>query len=567
MRLRGGRGLFSGTLKDLQGSMGFGRQLGWPGWKTRDGWVTELAIFKALALWICGSALLALSCSSSEASPPNILFILVDDLGVMDIGIETPGEGFYETPHVDALARKGMRFKQGYTSGRVCSPARASIMLGTDPARHGITNWIGAGVGASIAERKLGSVMPPEYIRALPADQTTLAEAFRDAGYETFFAGKWHLGPEGSWPEDHGFNANIGGWDSGSPKGGYFAPWNNPNLPSGPDGESLTHRLARETARFIQSDKEKPFFAFLSFYNVHSPVETSQERWEKFRAKAAAMDSPQERFEIDRTLPVRLVRDHPIYAGMVETMDEAVGIVLEALEKAGVADNTIICFTSDHGGVVSGDAYSTSMLPLRGGKGRQWEGGLRVPTYIFAPGVTEAGSTTHVPLVGTDFFPTLMELAGLPLLPDQHVDGASLVPVLRGESMEERPLFWHYPHYGNQGGEPSSVIRRGDWKLIHYWTDQRRELYNLSDDPGERTDLAARHPEKVAELGAELEAYLEKTGAKFPEPWPGYKVEMEEAKRERAIKAKQRLEKQHAEFLNPDWQPNETWWDSSLGDD
>lgn len=500
-------------------------------------------------------------------TPPNVVFILVDDLGVMDVGIETPEEDFYETPHIDALASKGMRFNQGYTASQVCSPARASLMLGTDVARHGITDWIGAQVGATMAERKLGSIMPPEYVRALPQDQTTIGEAFQAAGYETFYAGKWHLGPEGSWPEDHGFDTNVGGWDKGSPKGGFFAPWENPKLPSGPDGESLTHRLARETADFIKSDKEKPFFAMLSFYTVHSPLETSQERWAKYRAKATEMETPEERFEIDRTLPVRLVRDHPVYAGMVETLDEAVGIVLDAIEAAGLEENTIVCFTSDHGGVVSGDAFSTSMLPLRGGKGRQWEGGLRVPLYIYAPGVTKAGSITDVPMTGTDFFPTLLELAGQPLLPDQHMDGVSMVPVLKGDAIEERAFFWHYPHYSNQGGEPSSIIRRGDWKLIHYWEDHRRELYNLSEDPGELNDVALQHPELVAELGAELNAYLVEVAANLPKPWPGYKEEMFVTKRQRAIESKASLEKQHAEFLDLDWEPNESWWDSSLGED
>ena len=505
--------------------------------------------------------------AAPEERPPNVLFIIADDFGVMDVGMATPEEDFYETPVLDRLAVKGMRFDQGYTSGQVCSPARASIMLGTDPARHGITNYIGARVGAVIAERKLGAILPPEYARVLPQEDTTLAEAFRDAGYATFFAGKWHLGHEGSWPEDHGFDINIGGWGSGSPRGGYYAPWRNPNLPSGPDGESLAHRLARETAAFIQSEKEKPFFAFLSFYNVHSPAETSEERWSKFRDKAEELDWQGDRFEIDRTLPVRQVRDNPIYAGMIETMDEAIGIALDALEAAGVADNTIIVFTSDHGGVVSGDHYATSMLPLRGGKGRQWEGGLRVPIYIDVPGLTEAGSRSTVPMTGTDFFPTLLDLAGLPLLPEQHQDGVSLAPVLKGERIAPRNLFWHYPHYGNQGGEPSSIIRQGDWKLIHYWADHRRELYNLQDDPYELTDVASEHAAVVSALGAQLDAYLVRTAAALPKPWSGYEASMEVTKREKALERKARLEAQHAEYLEPDWSPNPTWWDSALGDD
>jgi hypothetical protein len=341
----------------------------------------------------------------------------------------------------------------------------------------------------------------------------------------------------------------------------------NPNLPSGPDGESLSHRLGRETATFIQSTKDKPFFAVLSFYNVHSPLQTSEERWTKYRAKSEALGWEGDRFVIDRALPVRLVRDHPVYAGMVETMDEAVGIALKALEEAGVADNTIICFTSDHGGVVSGDAYSTSMLPLRGGKGRQWEGGLRVPLYIYVPGVTKAGSRTAVPMTGADFFPTLLDLTGQSLLPEQHLDGVSLAPVLQGGSIADRALFWHYPHYSNQGGDPSSIVRAGDWKLIHYWEDQRRELYNLVEDPGESQDVADENPEVLARLGAALDAYLVETRANFPRLWPDYKPSMADEKRARALSIKAREEAEAADVLEPDWQPNETWWGSALGED
>lgn len=515
-------------------------------------------------------ACIASACVANAASkaPPNVLFIIVDDLGVMDVGIETPNESFYETPRIDGLAKQGIRFAQGYTSGRVCSPARASLMLGTTPARHGITDWIGATVGEKQASGRLVKLMPPQYVRELPAEETTIAEAFRAAGYDTFFAGKWHLGGEGSWPEDHGFNTNVGGWHRGGPGPyGFFSPYNNPNLADGPDGESLTLRLARETAAYIRSEKDKPFFAMLSFYTVHSPLETSEERWAKFRVKSEAIGWEGERFEIDRTLPVRLVRDHPVYAGMLETLDEAVGIALDALEAAGVADNTIICFTSDHGGVVSGDHYSTSMLPLRGGKGRQWEGGLRVPTYLYAPGVTSPESVTHVPLTGADFFPTLLELTGQALMPEQHLDGVSLVPALKGEKMDCRPLFWHYPHYGNQGGEPSSILRRGDWKLIHYWEDGRRELYNLAYDIGEQRDLASEHPDRVAQMAAELMEYLKLTNAQLATPWPGYQEEMQATRHQKALDRMERLEVQHQEFLNPEWEPNETWWGSSLGED
>ena len=503
---------------------------------------------------------LSIGLAESSGRKPNILFILVDDYGIMDVGIE--GSAFYETPNIDTLARSGMRFTQGYASCRVCSPSRASILLGRAPARHGITDWIGAGTGEAFARQRRTRLLVPEYVRALPAADTTLAEALKEAGYATFFAGKWHLGGKGSWPEDHGFDINKGGWESGSPAGGYFAPWNNPNLPSGPDGESPTQRLASETIHFIESSKDKPFFAYLSFYAVHGPIQTTKELWSKYRDKAARLLAPAERFKIDRTLPVRQVQDNPVYAGLVENMDTAVGRVLRRLDELGLADNTIVCFTGDNGGVASGDSFCTSELPYRGGKGRQWEGGLRVPFYIRAPGVTKPGSTCGTPVIHADFYPTLLQLAGLPLRPQQHVDGASLVPLLAGGSIEPRALYWHYPHYGNQGGEPSSVIRKGDWKLIHYWEDGRNELYNLADDIGEQRDLAARETARAAALWTELEAWLASAGARLPHPNPEYREEWAEQQRKDALALKERLEKEHAEVHKPDWQPNPTWWKS-----
>ena len=367
--------------------------------------------------------------------------------------------------------------------------------------------------GKPLPQQRHVKLLVPDYVRNLPAADTTLAEALKQAGYRTFFAGKWHLGSKGSWPEDHGFDINKGGWDAGSPMGGYYAPWQNPNLPSGPRGESLTLRLASETISFIEQHKDKPFLAYLSFYAVHGPIQTTKPLWSKYRDKASRQPAPAERFKIDRTLPVRQVQDNPIYAGLIEEMDTAVGRVLTRLDELGLADNTIVCFTGDNGGVTSGDSFSSSELPYRGGKGRQWEGGLRVPFYIKAPGVTRPGSTCDTPVIHTDFYPTILQLAGLPLRPEQHVDGVSLVPLLKGGKIADRPLFWHYPHYGNQGGEPSSIIRKDDWKLIHYWEDNRNELYHLPDDIGEQHDLAKQEAARTAQLWAELQA-----GSRRPAP-------------------------------------------------
>ena len=508
----------------------------------------------------CGLSLLPALGRAEAPARPNILFILVDDYGIKDVGIE--GSQFYETPNIDAFARSGMRFTQGYAAGAVCSPSRASILLGQYPTRHGITEWIGAETGQAFAAEHRTRLLPPDYVQNLPANATTLAAALKGAGYRTFFAGKWHLGSKGAWPEDRGFDLNKGGWDSGSPKGGYYAPWINPTLPSGPPGQSLTQRLADETIAFIEQNTNRPFLAYLAFYAVHGPVETTRPLWEKYRAKAAAQPAPPARFAIDRTLPVRLVQDNPIYAGLIEEMDNAVGRVLKKIDALNLATNTIIVFTSDNGGVVSGDSFSSSQLPYRGGKGRQWEGGTRVPLYIRAPGLTRSGSVCDTPVSGIDFFPTLLALGGVTAAPQQTVDGVSLVPLLQGARLAPRPLFWHYPHYGNQGGEPTSIIRSGDWKLIHYWEDGHNELYNLAADIGEQHDLARTETKRAAGLWSQLQAWLKATGAKIPQPNPAYQPAWAEQQRQAALRQKANLEKQHAEFLDPHWQPDPTWWKS-----
>ncbi|MDA1139986.1 MAG: sulfatase [Planctomycetota bacterium] len=498
---------------------------------------------------------------------PNIVFILSDDLGWADLSVE--GSALYESPNIDRIANEGMRFTQGYAACQVCSPSRASILTGKYPPRHGITDYIGAKFGEAWRDvNRFTKLLPPDYEHELRPDEITLAGSLRNAGYRTFFAGKWHLGDVGSYPEDHGFEFNKGGHKAGSPPGGYFSPFNNPKLEDHEPGESLPIRLGRETAAFLEDHKGEPFLAYLSFYSVHGPIQTSQDRWEKFRQKAVGLDEAGDnRFLFDRTLPVRQVQDCPIYAGMIEAMDDAVGIVLDKLDELGLAENTIVCFTSDNGGVSSGDAYSTSNLPLRGGKGRQWEGGIREPYYIRAPGV-EAGSTCDVPVSGIDFFPTFLEMAGLPIPEGKIVDGMSILPLLMGEPGEEiaaRDLFWHYPHYGNQGGEPSSIIRRGNWKLIHYFEDGHDELYDLSTDEGEQNDMAVNHAELVSELRQRLDLWLIEVGAKLPVHDSEYDAEKEKARLEELEnKLMPKLEAQHAEYLVPGWEPNTDWWGSQL---
>ena len=457
---------------------------------------------------------------------PNVLFILADDLGYTDLSCM--GSKYYETPNIDKIAKQGMVFTNGYAACQVCSPSRASILTGKFPARIGITNFIGARSGEDWRKMNRSSkLLPADYVRNLPKEYITLPEAMKQAGYKTFFAGKWHLGSKGSWPEDHGFDINMGGWDAGSPKGGYFSPYENPNLQDGPNGENLEMRLANETVKFMKGNKDKPFLAYLSFYAVHGPIQTTNAKWKKYRDKAKKTGIAEKGFAMEHHLPYRLHQDNPVYAGLVESMDDAVGVVLNSLKEMGLDKNTIVIFTGDNGGVTSGDSYSTNNAPLRGGKGYQWEGGIREPYFIEVPWMNLSGKKCDVPVSGTDFYPTILDLAGLPLRPDQHNDGVSLLPLLKDEQIADRALIWHYPHYGNQGGDPSSIIRRGDWKLIHYFEDDHEELYNLKTDLSEATDVSAKNTEIVNRLHTELFDYLKNVGAKFPKKDPEYNDQSE----------------------------------------
>lgn len=496
---------------------------------------------------------------------PNVLFILADDLGWRDLSNE--GSTYYESPHIDRIANEGMKFTQGYATCQVCSPSRASIMTGKYPARLKITDWIGAAMGQQWDRNT--KLLPAVYQHKLPQEDTTIAEAFSAAGYQTFFAGKWHLGDKGSFPEDHGFDINIGGHHRGQPPGGYFAPYANPKMTDGPKGELLPLRLGHETADWIEANQEKPFFAFLSFYSVHGPIQSTEALWKKYRDKAVAQPLPKNRFVIDRTIPVRQVQDNPLYGGMVESMDDGVGIVLERLDRLGLTDNTVIVFTSDNGGVSAGDGKATSNLPLRGGKGRQWEGGIRAPFYIRWSGGNPG--TTDVLATGTDFYPTLLEICGLELQPDQHVDGRSLLPALRSadsqpssndlDSLKQRTLFWHYPHYGNQGGEPSSIIRKGDWKLIYYYEENTMELYNVIHDIGEQNNVAAKHPAITTEMRTELDNWLRETEAAMPVDNPDFApAKMAETQNWIREKNLPNLEREHAYLLTPNFKPSQGWW-------
>lgn len=465
------------------------------------------------------SALLSGGCAPD---PPNFLFILVDDLGYMDVGANNRNT-FYETPNIDRLAQEGMRFTAAYAASPVCSPTRASILTGKNPGRLHTTDWFGAPQPETVDRHwtRGKPLLPAPYVDALPHEETTIAEALREAGYRTFFAGKWHLGREGSYPEDHGFDVNKGGWERGGPYGGgrYFSPYGNPRLEDGPEGEHLPDRLARETARFISESRELPFLAFLSFYSVHTPLMTRPDLEAKYEAKREL--APEDAWGTEGSRRVRLVQNHAVYAGMVEAMDEAVGTVLDALDEAGLADRTVVVFMSDNGGLSTSERHPTSNLPLRAGKGWLYEGGIREPMVFKWPGVTEPGSISEEPVISTDFYPTMLDIAGLSLAEEQHTDGVSLVPLLRAtSSLNREALYWHYPHYGNQGGSPGSAVRAGNWKLIRFFELDRFELYDLANDVGETTDLAAERPSKVEELRAMLRAWHREVDALFPSPNP-----------------------------------------------
>jgi arylsulfatase A-like enzyme len=529
--------------------------------------IQELLLSSGLAA-VCSVALNPCHALAGDKKP-NVLFILADDFGYHDLS--RSGSKLYETVNIDRIAARGMVFTNGYAACQVCSPSRASIMTGKFPARHGITDYIGASSGEKWRETKrFSKLLPAEYLRNLPAEYTILPEAMKQAGYKTFFAGKWHLGSKGSWPEDHGFDVNKGGWDAGSPKA-YFAPYGNPNLPDGKNGEELSMRLARETVRFLEENNPvqtgQPVFAFLSFYAVHAPVQTTKAKWEKYRQKAEQLGIAASGYEMGRYLPIRQVQDNPLYAGLIESMDDAVGVVLNGLKRLGLEENTIVIFTSDNGGVASGDNYSTSNAPLRGGKGNQWEGGIREPYFMVVPWMKLAHKECDVPVSGTDFYPTILDLAGLPLRPGQHNDGVSLLPLLQGRKIPERDLIWHYPHYGNQGGEPCSILRRGAWKLIHYYEDGREELYNLKTDLSEKSNIAGDHPVLVKELSTKLFKYLYDVGAKFPEKDPLYSANAEKQYLDgiAGIKLPQ-LEEQRMKILSKDFDPKNNWW-GSLGPD
>lgn len=451
-------------------------------------------------------------CQQGYGRPQNIVLFLIDDLGWMDLGCQ--GSTYYQTPNVDKLAAEGVRFTDAYAACAVCSPTRASILTGKYPARLLLTDWLPSG-----RWKPSSKLIEGRKIRGLPLEEYTLAETLRDAGYQTIHIGKWHLGSEPfCLPQHHGFDINIAGNAHGAP-GQYFFPyqgdWSIPTtplratwnvLPDGKPGEYLTSRLTDEAVTIIEKSDDKPFFLYFPHYGVHTPLEAPEELTKKYER-----------------IPQHQQQGKPVYAAMVESIDQSVGRVLDALESAGKTNDTVVIFTSDNGGFYK----ATSNAPLRANKGAYYEGGIRVPLIIKWPGLSQPGRVIHEPVITNDLYPTCLAAAGLSMDPHQHMDGENLTPLLhKTETLSRDSLFWHFPHYNKHpSSHPSSVIRKGHWKLIESFDPATVELYNLAEDLGETCDLAEVEVKRRDSLLRELAAWRQTVGAERMAPNPDFESE------------------------------------------
>jgi arylsulfatase A-like enzyme len=450
-------------------------------------------------------------CSSgaSETSPPNIVFVFADDLGWADVNSFDPmNRGFYETPHIDSLAAQGLRFVQAYANGANCAPTRAALMSGqyypNQPIYH---------VGAP----SQGAMIPAENAAHLPTSKTTLAEALKQSNYVSASIGKWHIGePPETGPAQHGFDENVGGYLAGNPgvwEGGYFQPNNNPYIDDARPDEYLTDYLTRKAVSFIERHQEQPFYLHLSYYTPHSPFQAPKDIVETYQRKEGEGG-----------------HNHPTYAAMIESMDRGVGRLMATLDRLGLTDDTMFIFYSDNGGrggygfLGHAENDITSNAPLKSGKGSFYEGGIRVPLIVRWPGVIDPGGTSNEPVIGIDFYPTLLAATGTEPPPDYPLDGESLLPLFRdAEATLDRPsLYWHFPGYPNAEWRtsPVSVIRSGPWKLMLFYEDQRLELYDLATDQGETQNRAQDRSDIRERLHRELTQWLEATGAPLPKPRP-----------------------------------------------
>lgn len=480
-----------------------------------------------------GILLLALSALHCQPQAPNdqpfnVVFILIDDMGWTD----TAGFGstFYETPYLDQLMQESMRFTSGYAACPVCSPTRASILTGKTPALLKQTDWIPG--RRNRADQKLLQVEDRDY---LDLEERTLANILNDAGYTTAHIGKWHLGLGDEYlPQYRGFDINIAGNERGSPPS-YYYPYSRKDwrdttkifqltdlLEGGEEGEYLTDRLAEEAASFISANKDTPFFLHFSQYAVHTPLQSRPDLKEKYEARYTPYSDSTD-FSYEGKRPVRIEHNHPTYAGMVESMDASVGRIMRALEENNIDERTIVIFFSDNGGLSTSEGWPTANVPLRTGKGWLYEGGIRVPMLIKWPGISDQQQTCDIPVSSIDFVPTILDMVGLDNQIPQDVEGISLVPLLEGnETLDRSRLYWHYPHYSNQGGKPGGAVRAGNLKLIENYEDNSLELYDLSADIEEKHNLIETMPHIGDSLRQQLNTWRRTVEAQMPQPNPDY---------------------------------------------
>jgi len=471
---------------------------------------------------------------------PNVILFLIDDLGWADLGIT--GSTFYETPHIEALAAEGVFFSDAYAANPVCSPTRASIQTGKYPSRIGLTNHSGYN-GPKGPDHQL---MPQEIVGNMPPEDTTLAEALHEAGYTTAHIGKWHLQAHNDtsrdhFPEANGFDLNIAGHRGGHPNSFYYPykgdthpAYDVPDMEDGKEGDYLTDVLTDKAIGFLeaQAASGQPFFLNMWYYTVHTPINPRQDKLEKYQQKAKAMglNATLREASPDHQSFSHAHHDNAAYACMVESMDENIDRILDRLKRLNLEKDTLVIFCSDNGGLSTGSnpMSPTSSFPLRAGKAWIYEGGIRVPLIIKLPGKVQAGLTVTVPVITTDLYPTILELAGLPLRPEQHVDGVSLKPLLSGQqdTLDRKAIYFHYPHYHhiNTMG-PAGAVRMGDYKLVEVFETGKVELYNLRDDIGEQNDLAASMPELTEQLQQMLREWREQSGAVMPTEHPDYTPE------------------------------------------
>lgn len=455
-------------------------------------------------------ALAVASAQPQSHRKPNVLFILVDDLGASDLACY--GADLHETPHLDRLAGESTKFTNAYAAASICTPTRASILTGKCPARLHMTVWREETLRDPVLSRKL---IPPRAVSDLPLSEVTLAESLRANGYRTAHIGKWHLGDAAHYPEQQGFDSNIGGTLWGAPQTFYY-PWRGdkryggepryvPGLGDSKPGDYLPDRLTDEALAFLDRPSNEPFFLNLWYYTVHTPIEGKPELVTHYQRK----------------LHAGLNHQNAVYAAMVHNMDENVGRLLRKLEETGLAANTIVVFNSDNGGFINEHegAKVTNNAPLRSGKGALYEGGIRVPLLVRLPG--QSGAVCETPVVSFDFYPTLAELTGSTIPAGQRaaMDGVSFAALLRDPkaAFAKRPLYFHFPHY-YPTTTPAGAVIDGGWKLIEYFEDGRLELYRLPDDPSEQHDLAKREPERARRMQRQLAAWRKSVGAQMPAP-------------------------------------------------